>query len=215
MLMTSVIVENIDMHDGIARATGSLFEFGHGGRWISVNDREAHGTRIGPVMIVGESEERDWPAGGEHIHVTQFGGRDLHTAADSETIYYQEHWTPPEGGACLFCLVVPHGFASDAWDTHGRDTGGWIQGQTMVQYPHGIALSPEGRLFGYLVIYGPVLIQLRLMRDDKRVAKIVETIDVAEGESKIERAASHLPGPVRTPDFWWRLFEFGTKLMGG
>jgi hypothetical protein len=197
---------------GIAKS--ALYDFPHP-EWVSPH-RERSGRQIGPMTLLGDERRPDDLM---NISIRSFGDRTLQTEwrPDHVIISYKDRWTVPAW--TVYALVLPKEFVAAHLEIARHETSSW-------KPPVQIGVTHDERLF-YHTIFGSAYsrypnensqhvfdIETRLESNTKRYRELVNNAETVKGTNEFEHLRHAIGREAATSDFWFKLLEFGTRLLG-
>jgi hypothetical protein len=204
-LLVDEIVIDSDSLSGIAKCT--LYDFPHP-EWVSAH-REREGRQIGPMTLIADERRRNDLM---NISIRSLGERRLHTEGPPArlVISYKDRWTPPPWS--VYALIFPRGFVATRIALDPCDSLGWAP-------PLQIGVSHDERLFYHTVVEGnghPRVfdIEARLGRNENRYRELVNDAETVSGTNHFEHLRNAIGREAATADFWFKLLELGSKLLG-
>ena len=209
MQIENVLVEEISFNEtnrtGVVVST--LYEFREP-RWVSIH-REREGRRLGPITLLDGSEERDELL---NLAIRRFGERQLHTERKSRhpIISYQDRWTIPPW--TVYALVLPKGFIASHIRLVRQERAGWEPDMQL-------GVGHDDRLFYHTVFEGGESrhifdIEARIEENPKRYQDFLRSAEAVRGTNNYEHLRKAIGREVASSEFWFKLLELGSKLIG-
>lgn len=203
LLVDEIVIDSASL-SAIAKCT--LYDFPHP-EWIS-SHREREGHRIGPMTVITDERRRDDLM---NISIRSLGERRLHTAGPPArpVVSYRDRWVIPSWS--VYALVFPKWFVATHIDLTPREGMGWIP-------PLQIGISHDERLFYHTVFTGgdqrAFDIEARLERNESRYQELINDAETVKGTKQFEHLRNAVGREAATADFWFKLLELGSKLLG-
>lgn len=199
LLVDQIMIDSANL-TGIAKST--LYDFPHPS-WVSPhNDRE--GYPIGPMTLLDND-----PDDRMNISMRLFGERKLHTNGQPArlVISYRERWTLPGGGRTVYVLVLPKEYVATHIELRRYGNTGYSSEPPLL-----IGVTGDGQLFYHTIVDREFDIETRLELNTGHYQELIKNAETVEGTKAFEgtlRVFRNQP-----LDFWFKLLEFGTKLIG-
>jgi|ERR1700752_502257 len=204
LLVDEIVIDSASL-SGIARCT--LFDFPDP-EWISAH-REREGRQIGPMILIPDERK---PNDLMNISIRSLSERRLHTEGPPArlVISYKDRWTLPPWS--VYALVFPKGFIGTHIDIQHLDSISWMP---TLQ----IGVSRDERLFYHMIVGGsgePRIfdIEVRLESNESRYQELINDAETVEGTNNFRHLRNAIEREAGTADFWFKLLELGSKLLG-
>ena len=181
---------------GIVHTT--VFEFGDR-HWVSLHP-ERGGHPVGPLTIL----EKEKPP---KLRALSFPERMLHTNSTQPwTFSFKDTstmrpWT-------VYTLVLPAGFIADPLRLTRSDHH---PGAT----EHKLGITEEGKLFYFAIFIGEAVLDIEavICKDHKRYEEQRHSTEVVAGAKEYGELRKAIGRTAASPDFWFKLLDFGSKLF--
>jgi hypothetical protein len=202
MLVERVFVDEIlaSTTSDSAAVRSAVFEFGER-RWVSFH-RDREGQPVGPLTVL---EKGKLP----NIEIRRFPERKLHAEKrDPLTFSFKDRWTV--GPWTVYAVVLPRNFIATHIQVLRSNRDRW---EPELQ----VAVSNEDKLFYHTIFTSEQVfdIEATILENQKRCEEFKKSAEVVQGTRNYSELRKAIGRTAASPDFWFKLLDFGSKLLGG